>query len=187
MTSELIERRRREWWDRLTAGDRLHLVGCMYDDKLDDRAVELLSSHGSPIGAPVLWWENQPDTAVTVLTEDLARFLLARSAESDELGYVAVQAMRWAAGDTMMRWINDAKDGPMPVADTIKQYLGSNNPFPADTQVEVRRPDPPELWELAVIVERTDTNEWLVEYPDGGGAWRDHSELRPAGTLGASQ
>ncbi|MFF2300654.1 tudor domain-containing protein [Arthrobacter sp. NPDC058127] len=58
------------------------------------------------------------------------------------------------------------------------EYLGSHNPFPDETAVEVLRGDG-STWEQAVIVERVGVDEWTVEYEDGEKAWRDHHELRP--------
>ena len=45
-------------------------------------------------------------------------------------------------------------------------------PVPDDSRVEVRRLDA-EGWEPATVLERTESDEWLIEYDTGGAAWRD--------------
>lgn len=93
-----------------------------------------------------------------------------------EVNYVAVAARAWAAVDPLERWVNAAADGPTPLEETITEYLAGHDPFPADFGVEARWD---EAWEPAVVIERTGLDEWLVEFDDGGQAWRDHHELRP--------
>ncbi|WP_284751427.1 tudor domain-containing protein [Arthrobacter sp. efr-133-R2A-120] len=96
-----------------------------------------------------------------------------------EANYVAGLAMRWARTDSMEQWVNSAPEGGRtPLDETILEYLGSHNPFPDETAVEVLRGDG-STWEQAVIVESVGVDEWTVEYEDGEKAWRDHHELRP--------
>lgn len=95
-----------------------------------------------------------------------------------QVTWVAGQALRWAKGDAWEQWVNAAADGPSSVAETVLAYLEHHDPFPADSAVEVLRRDG-DGWEPATVVERTDRNEWMIEYDDGMSAWRDQSELRP--------
>lgn len=98
---------------------------------------------------------------------------------SDEPNYVAGLARSWASTDPMERWVNAAPEGERTQLDeTIREYLGSHNPFPDESAVEVLRHDGSN-WEQAVVVERVGVDEWTVEYEDGEQAWRDHDELRP--------
>ena len=98
----------------------------------------------------------------------------------DETNYVAGLASRWAGTDPMEQWVNAAPEGGRtPLEETIREYLGSHNPFPDESAVEVLRGDE-SGWEQAVIVERVGVDEWTVEYKDGEQAWRDHHELRRA-------
>jgi len=99
-----------------------------------------------------------------------------------ETNYVAGLATRWARTDPMEQWVNAAPEGGRtPLEETIREYLGSHNPFPDESAVEVLRGDG-STWDRAVIVERVGVDEWTVEYEDGEQAWRDHHELRPAAT-----
>jgi hypothetical protein len=93
--------------------------------------------------------------------------------------YVAAGAIEWAANDPMERWVNAAPDGPGPLEDTIREYLGSHNPFPDELRVDALGRDAAKSWVPATIVERTALDEWTVEYDDGEQVWRDHRELRP--------
>ncbi len=93
--------------------------------------------------------------------------------------YVAALAIEWAANDSLERWVNAAPDGTGPLEDTIGEYLGSHNPFPDESRVDVQDRDAADTWVPATIVERTAVDEWTVEYDDGEQAWRDHQELRP--------
>ena len=68
---------------------------------------------------------------------------------------------------------------PIPLEDTVAEYLGAHNPFPDDTLVDVLDRDG-HGWTRARVVERTATDEWTVEFDDGERVWRDHHELRPA-------
>ena len=97
-----------------------------------------------------------------------------------EANYVEALALDWARTDPWEQWINSAPKGERtPLDETVREYLGSHNPFPDDSAVEVQRRDGPG-WDHAVIVERVGVDEWTVEYDDGARAWRDHHELRPA-------
>lgn len=97
-----------------------------------------------------------------------------------EANYVAGLAIRWARTDPMEQRVNAAPDGGRtPLEETIREYLGSHNPFPDESAVEVFRGEG-STWEQAVMVERVGVDEWTVEYEDGEQAWRDHHELRPA-------
>lgn len=97
-----------------------------------------------------------------------------------ETNYVAGLAVRWAGADPLEQWVNAAPEGgPTPLNETIREYLGSHNPFPDESAVEILNGDGPD-WEPAVIVERVGVDEWTVEYKNGEQAWRDHSEIRPA-------
>lgn len=98
-----------------------------------------------------------------------------------EANYVEQAAATWAARDPLERWVEAAPDGPSPLEDIVSEYLCGHNPFPDDLAVEVLAPDE-QTWEPAVIVERVGVDEWTVEYDDGTQAWRDHTELRPAGS-----
>lgn len=89
---------------------------------------------------------------------------------------MAAAARKWAAADPLERWVNAATDGHTPLEETIAEYLGCHDPFPAGSEVEVWHS---EGWEPAIIVERTDVDEWTVQFADGTQAWRDHHELRP--------
>jgi hypothetical protein len=84
--------------------------------------------------------------------------------------------------DDLESWMLAAPDArPFSQAtlrDIVADYLASHGPFPDGMSVEVARRDG-SGWELAVVMERPDTDEWTVEYDDGTQAWRDHSELRP--------
>ncbi len=93
--------------------------------------------------------------------------------------HVAALAIEWAANDSLERWVNSAPNGPGPLGDTIGEYLGSHNPFPDESRVDVQDRDDADTWVPATIVERTAIDEWTVEYDDGEQAWRDHRELRP--------
>jgi hypothetical protein len=96
-----------------------------------------------------------------------------------EANYVAGLAVRWARTDPMEQWVNAAPEGGRtPLDETISEYLGSHNPFPDESAVEVLNQEG-STWEQAVIVERVGVDEWTVEYADGEQAWRDHHELRP--------
>lgn len=98
---------------------------------------------------------------------------------ADETNYTAGLAMRWAETDPLEQWVNAAPEGERtPLAETVREYLGSHNPFSDESAVEVLRQEG-SIWEPAVIVERTSVDEWTVEYEDGEQAWRDHHELRP--------
>ena len=78
---------------------------------------------------------------------------------------------------------NAATEGEQtPLDETICEYLGSHNPFPDDSAVEVLRRDG-SGWDIAIIVGRVGVDAWTVEYVDGEQAWRDHQELRPPATL----
>jgi hypothetical protein len=94
--------------------------------------------------------------------------------------YVAGLAAHWAETDPLEHWVNAAPGGETtPVDETVREYLGTHNPFPDETHVEVLRIDS-SGWDSAVIVERVGVDEWTVEYDDGEQAWRSHQELRPA-------
>ena len=99
-----------------------------------------------------------------------------------EASYVAGLALRWARTDPMEQWVNAApQGGRTPLEETVSEYLGSHNPFPDDSRVEVLgglRRDAPTAWLTARIVGRTAFDEWTVEFDDGDQAWRDHHELR---------
>lgn len=96
-----------------------------------------------------------------------------------ETNYVAGLAIRWAETDPMEQWVNAAPEGGRtPIGETIREYLGSHNPFPDESAVEVLRHEG-SIWEPAIIVERVSVDEWTVEFEDGEQAWRDHHELRP--------
>ncbi len=99
-------------------------------------------------------------------------------ATAEAPSYVASLAIEWAASNPLERWVNAAPDGPAPLGDTIREYLGDHNPFPDESRVDVLGRDA-EGWVPATIVERTAADEWTVEYDDGEQAWRDHQELRP--------
>ena len=97
-----------------------------------------------------------------------------------EENYVAGLAADWAQTDPLEQWVNAAPKGdPTPIDETIREYLGTHNPFPDETPVEVPRNDN-SGWDRALIVERVGIDEWTVEYDDGEQAWRSHQELRPA-------
>lgn len=50
----------------------------------------------------------------------------------NETNYVAGLATRWARTDPMEQWVNAAPEGGRtPLDETIREYLGSHNPFPA--------------------------------------------------------
>lgn len=145
------------------------------------------------------WWYPAWDTDIfnaLATTEIVHRFHLGpflvlwipadapavevRSVSAGETNYVAGLAMHWAGTDPMEQWVNAAPEGgPTPIDETIREYLGSHNPFPDESAVEVLRQGG-SIWEPAVIVERTSVDEWTVEYEDGEQAWRDQHELRPA-------
>ena len=81
----------------------------------------------------------------------------------NETNYVAGLATRWASTDPMEQWVNAAPEGGRtPLEETIREYLGSHNPFPDESAVEVLRGDG-STWEQAVIVERVGVDEWTVE------------------------
>ena len=83
-----------------------------------------------------------------------------------------------ARTDPMEQWVNAAPEGGRtPLEETIREYLGSHNPFPDEIAVEVLRGDG-STWDH-VIAERVGVDEWTVEYGEGKQAWRDHHELRP--------
>ena len=55
-----------------------------------------------------------------------------------EANYVAGHALRCARVDPLEQWVNAAPEGrTAPLAETIGEYLGSHNPFPDSTRVEV--------------------------------------------------
>jgi hypothetical protein len=97
-----------------------------------------------------------------------------------EEDYVAGLAAHWARTEPLEQWVNAAPGGgTTSIDETVREYLGTHNPFPDETPVEVLRNDS-SSWDRAVIVERVGVDEWTVEYDDGGQAWRSHQELRPA-------
>lgn len=93
--------------------------------------------------------------------------------------YVEQAAASWAANDPLERWVDAAPDGPSSIEETVGEYLGSQNPFPDCTMVEVLDRDG-KGWTPATVIERTAVDEWTVEFDDGEQVWRDHHELRPA-------
>lgn len=98
---------------------------------------------------------------------------------TSEINYVAAAAQQWAARDPVEQWVNAAPHGgKTSLEETVREYLGSHNPFPDESVVDVLRRDETG-WDRATIIERTGLDEWTVEYDDGEQAWRDHHELRP--------
>jgi hypothetical protein len=92
-------------------------------------------------------------------------------------------ALEWAAHDPLETWILAAPDSqtvtPEALCDVVGSYLAAHDPYPDGTRVDVQQ-SAGEGWDSAVIIGRTSTDEWTVQYGDGSQAWRDHSELRPA-------
>ena len=104
---------------------------------------------------------------------------------TSEINYVVAAAQQWAARDPLEQWVNAApQGGKTPLEETVQEYLGSHNPFPDESVVDVLRRDETG-WDQATIIERTGLDEWTVEYDDGEQAWRDHHELRPHQSPGA--
>ncbi|MCB0906929.1 MAG: hypothetical protein KDB63_07415 [Nocardioidaceae bacterium] len=98
---------------------------------------------------------------------------------TNEPNYVEQKAAQWAATDPLERWVDAAPDGPSSIEETVGEYLGSHNPFPDGTRVDVLGRDG-QGWTPATVIQRTAADEWTIEFDDGEQAWRDHHELRPA-------
>lgn len=97
--------------------------------------------------------------------------------------HVEALALAWADQDGLESWMLAAPDArpisPELLRDIVGDYLDQHNPFPDELSVEVMSRET-DGWDHGIIVERTDRNEWIVEYDDGLQAWRDQGELRPS-------
>lgn len=92
---------------------------------------------------------------------------------------VLALARAYAGAEPLQRWVDAAKDGPRPDDEVIADYLADVNPYPDETEVDLLDPESGE-WRPAVIAERTDANEWAVEFDDEdlGWKWADYTEIR---------
>ena len=100
--------------------------------------------------------------------------------ESPGVDYIGGLAQAWASLEFPQHSVDGAPEGPRPPDVLVRDFLHSEDPYPAGTAVFAGRWRPGR-WGLGIVIASVDVDEWAVEYlDDSDTVFRDHTELCPA-------